>query len=144
MSAWSSALTRQMMRPDGDSRKSVKAPHPNPGANGVPNGIGVRLDVRYDGPIPTSILTDPTRLRQILTNLVGNAIKFTEEGGVQVVVTLGDAPDTLRFDVLDSGIGMTPEQVATIFRPFVQGDGSTTRRFGGTGLGLTICRRLAE
>ncbi len=104
--------------------------------------IGLSLEV--DGDIPETITTDPTRLRQIVTNLLGNALKFTESGGVQV--TLRYAADTggLSIAVRDSGIGMTPEQLQRIFDPFVQADSSITRRFGGTGLGLAISKRFAE
>ena len=105
------------------------------------------LVVEYDGAIPKSIQCDPTRLRQILVNLVGNAIKFTEVGSVRLVVRSvlgGDTMSRLQFDVIDTGIGMTPEQVSRLFRPFTQADSSTTRKFGGTGLGLTISKRLAE
>jgi len=108
---------------------------------------GITLDVTYAGPIPQTIRTDPTRLRQVLINLVGNAIKFTNTGGVNLVVTLGPNPGAedslLEFAIIDSGIGLTAEQIARLFRPFEQADSSTTRRFGGTGLGLTICKRLA-
>ncbi len=104
------------------------------------------LDAVYKGGIPRIIRTDPTRLRQILINLVGNAIKFTESGGVTLAV--GMRPQSIdpqiRFDVIDSGIGMTDEQARSLFHPFTQADTSTTREFGGTGLGLTICKRLAE
>jgi CheY-like chemotaxis protein len=83
-----------------------------------------------------------------LINLVGNAIKFTEAGGVNVVVSCsaseGAANPQMTFEVIDSGIGLTQEQLANLFQPFTQADASTTRRFGGTGLGLTICRRLAQ
>ena len=88
---------------------------------------------------------DPLRLRQVLTNLVSNAIKFTESGFVRVSAGCLGRDDTslhLRFSVSDSGIGIAPEQQAILFRPFVQADSSTTRRFGGTGLGLAICREL--
>jgi PAS domain S-box-containing protein len=106
----------------------------------------ITLDVTYAGPIPQTIKTDPTRLRQILINLVGNAIKFTSKGGVNVVVSLRrNQPNSLlELEIVDSGIGMSPEQIAALFQPFQQADTSTTRRFGGTGLGLTICKRLAE
>ncbi len=101
--------------------------------------------------IPPFILTDRLRLRQILLNLVGNAIKFTETGGVQIRLSSSatgpdqsDGPIEMRFEVSDSGIGITPEQIERLFRHFSQTDGSTTRRFGGTGLGLAISKRLAE
>jgi len=106
------------------------------------------FEVKLDGTIPQTIQSDPTRLRQILTNLAGNAIKFTETGWVRLIVGLVDPADSanprLRFDVADSGVGMTIEQIARLFQPFVQGDNSTTRKFGGTGLGLTISQRLAR
>jgi PAS domain S-box-containing protein len=108
---------------------------------------GITLDVAYAGQIPRKIETDPTRLRQILINLVGNAIKFTESGGVNVVATFVKSPGRagqLRFTVTDTGIGMTVDQLQGLFRPFEQADNSTTRRFGGSGLGLSICKRLAQ
>jgi PAS domain S-box-containing protein len=108
---------------------------------------GLPLEIEYVGGIPETILCDPTRLRQILINLVGNAIKFTETGSVRLVTRLvqGTArPPTLQFDVIDTGIGMTHEQSSRLFQPFTQADASTTRKFGGTGLGLTISKRLAE
>jgi CheY-like chemotaxis protein len=103
--------------------------------------------VRQDGRLPATIRTDPTRLRQILVNLCGNAIKFTEAGEVELVARLvaaPDAPPMLDFAVRDTGIGLSPEALGRIFQAFEQADGSTTRRFGGTGLGLTISRRLAR
>jgi PAS domain S-box-containing protein len=106
---------------------------------------GLELKARYVGLLPEQILCDPTRLRQILLNLVGNALKFTEHGSVVVTVraTQGDAPQ-LQFEVNDTGIGMSHEQMSRLFRPFTQSDSSTTRKYGGTGLGLSICKRLAE
>ncbi len=105
------------------------------------------LKLEYVGPIPESIQSDPLRLRQVLINLVGNAIKFTETGGVRMIARLvqrlGKAP-LLQVDVIDSGIGLTQQQMSRLFTPFVQADSSTTRKFGGTGLGLTISKRLAE
>ncbi len=105
------------------------------------------LDVEWEGPLPESIQSDPTRLRQVLVNLVGNAIKFTESGGVTLSVGL-DASDAenplLRFVVRDTGIGMTQQQLDSIFAEFAQADTSMTRRFGGTGLGLAISRRFTE
>ena len=109
---------------------------------------GISLQVEYHGPIPEAICTDPTRLRQVLINLLGNAIKFTEVGGVRLVVSLLDPPQApnpqIGFEVIDTGVGIQPEQWATIFQPFTQADSSTTRRFGGTGLGLAISKRLAQ
>jgi len=105
------------------------------------------LEVEYAGPIPESIHSDPTRLRQILINLVGNAVKFTEVGTVRLLASLLDEagrPPKLKFDVIDTGIGMTEELVGRIFQPFTQGRMSTTRQFSGTGLGLTISQRLAQ
>jgi signal transduction histidine kinase/HPt (histidine-containing phosphotransfer) domain-containing protein/ActR/RegA family two-component response regulator len=107
---------------------------------------GLSLALRYGNAIPETIVTDPTRLRQILINLLGNAIKFTERGGVELHVRLepNDGDPRLRFDVIDTGIGMDRAQSQRLFEPFSQADGSTTRRFGGTGLGLAISRQLAR
>lgn len=104
------------------------------------------LQIEVEGLLPTTILSDPLRLKQILVNLVGNAIKFTEQGGVRIVARYVKTNDLseLRFDVIDSGTGMTPVQIEKLFQPFTQADTSTTRRFGGTGLGLTISKRLAS
>ena len=108
---------------------------------------GIRLTVTVDPAIPPCLVGDSFRLKQVLVNLVGNAIKFTENGEVSLELRL--LPGTgeefvIEFTVRDSGIGMTPEQLAGIFEPFIQGDGSTTRTYGGTGLGLSICRRLVH
>jgi signal transduction histidine kinase/CheY-like chemotaxis protein len=104
---------------------------------------GLSFDVEYLGPIPRTIQSDPTRLRQILLNLCGNAVKFTHTGGVRVVCGLVPDQPCLRFDIVDTGIGLSPEQQDHLFAPFTQADTSTTRKFGGTGLGLAISRRLA-
>ncbi len=107
---------------------------------------GLPFAVEYIGNIPETIQSDPTRLRQILINLIGNAIKFTETGGVRLITRLinDQQKPLMQFDIVDTGIGMTEEQVADLFRPFSQADSSTTRKFGGTGLGLTISKRFAE
>jgi signal transduction histidine kinase/DNA-binding response OmpR family regulator len=108
---------------------------------------GLSFTVHYEGPVPETIRSDPIRLRQVLINLVNNAIKFTEQGGVRLEVRLlrGElAEPMLRFDVVDTGIGMDPQQLANLFQPFNQVDSSPTRRFGGTGLGLVISKRIVH
>jgi PAS domain S-box-containing protein len=108
---------------------------------------GINLIVSADGPIPAFIETDPLRLRQILMNIVGNALKFTERGSIEVkvkTVTERDGSTRLAFVVTDTGPGITPEQAGKLFKPFSQADASTTRKFGGTGLGLTLSRKLAR
>jgi CheY-like chemotaxis protein/HPt (histidine-containing phosphotransfer) domain-containing protein len=108
---------------------------------------GLGFGISFDGPIPRLIQTDPTRLRQIIVNLLGNALKFTKTGKIDMRIRderAGSGSIVLRIDVIDSGIGMTPEVLARLFQPFTQGDESITRKFGGTGLGLTISRRLAK
>ncbi|MCC6906864.1 MAG: response regulator [Phycisphaerales bacterium] len=109
---------------------------------------GLALKTRTDGSIPEFIQADPTRLRQILINLVGNAIKFTDSGWVKITSRLIQSEDggkpMLKIDVIDSGVGMSASQLGRIFKPFAQADSSTTRRYGGTGLGLTISQRLAH
>jgi PAS domain S-box-containing protein len=109
---------------------------------------GLSMDARYEFPLPETILSDPARVRQILINLVGNAVKFTFEGHVEIVVRcttdVQAGRASIAFDVKDTGIGMTPEQMGRLFQPFAQADSSTTRQYGGTGLGLAISKRLAE
>ncbi|MGE3107814.1 MAG: sensor histidine kinase [Phycisphaerales bacterium] len=108
---------------------------------------GLELTARIDGELPKCAKTDPTRLRQILVNLLGNAVKFTHAGSVGLVArweATGPKHSRIVFDVIDTGIGMTPEQAARLFKPFSQADSTTTRKYGGTGLGLVICKRLAE
>jgi signal transduction histidine kinase/ActR/RegA family two-component response regulator len=135
---------------------------------------GIGLEVEYDGAIPAAIRTDPIRMRQILMNLVGNALKFTEEGCIRLTVRyLADGqvpsverprhavssedfpgprtaalpalgPGKLLFKIQDTGIGMSPEQVTHLFEAFTQADASTTRKYGGTGLGLAICKSLTQ
>ena len=106
---------------------------------------GIALDLHHEFPIPAEVRTDPTRLRQVLVNLVGNAIKFTDKGGVSICLAYeaGPAP-MLRIEVADTGIGMTGQQIDRVFRPFAQADDSITRTYGGTGLGLAISKRLVE
>ncbi len=108
---------------------------------------GLRLLVEFVGPVPEVVRTDPTRLRQILMNVVGNAVKFTEVGQVRITVRLnrdGANGPELEIETTDTGPGMSPEIIERLFTPFTQADASTSRRFGGTGLGLTISKRLAE
>ncbi|MFQ5411430.1 MAG: response regulator [Phycisphaerae bacterium] len=107
---------------------------------------GLALHAESVGAIPETILSDPTRLRQCLINLIGNAIKFTEQGAVRLITRFvpDEANPQMQFDILDTGAGMTREQIVNIFLPFTQADTSTTRKFGGTGLGLTISKRFAE
>ena len=104
------------------------------------------FSVTFQGPIPRILHTDSLRMKQILVNLIGNAVKFTRHGKIslQVSCAIGPKSSRLKFEVHDTGVGMTAEQLARLFKPFTQADESTTRRFGGTGLGLTISRRLAR
>ncbi|TWT91036.1 Autoinducer 2 sensor kinase/phosphatase LuxQ [Pseudobythopirellula maris] len=109
---------------------------------------GIELSLDLDDALPESVVIDSVRLRQVLINLVGNAIKFTPQGEVKVISCYDAEQDgvegTLCVDVVDTGIGMTAEQQAMLFRPFNQADNSMRRDFGGTGLGLTISRRFAQ
>ena len=107
---------------------------------------GLDLSARLETPVPERIQGDPTRLRQILVNLLGNAIKFTSAGRVELRVGLvdRDTDPRLAFTVVDTGIGITAEHLSTLFQPFQQADASVSRQYGGTGLGLAICRRLTE
>jgi two-component system CheB/CheR fusion protein len=108
---------------------------------------GLEFEVSFDGMIPRQLQTDSLRLRQILVNLLGNAVKFTDSGKISVRICdegAGTANIALRIDVCDTGIGMSQEQLSRLFRPFAQADESITRKFGGTGLGLAISARLAK
>ncbi len=106
----------------------------------------LEFGITFNSRIPETIQTDPRRLRQVLINLIGNAIKFTEEGEVKLEISYEDSADTpsLTFAVRDTGIGMAQEQQDRLFKPFSQGDASVTRKYGGSGLGLAISRRLIE
>jgi len=110
-------------------------------------GKGLNLTCYVDPDVSRTLRGDPDRLRQVLLNLVGNAIKFTSDGAVDVRIRLlhrGVDDETLWFEVFDSGLGIPGDVLPRLFQPFTQADESTTRRFGGTGLGLSICRRLVE
>ena len=115
---------------------------------GRANDKGITLEKEYAGPFPRTIESDPTRLRQILFNLVGNSIKFTESGSVRIrmdtPVSLDTVRATLRFDVIDTGIGIPQEKLDSLFQPFEQAESSHARRYGGTGLGLAISSQLAQ
>ncbi|MBV8678921.1 MAG: response regulator [Aquitalea sp.] len=107
---------------------------------------GLQLVLEVDEGLAPVLLLDPLRLRQILQNFVSNAVKFTANGGITLRVAVLEqefAAQTLRFDIIDTGIGIAPESLARLFEPFTQAESDTSRRFGGTGLGLAICRRLA-
>ena len=106
----------------------------------------IGLEFHADGPLPETILSDPSRFRQILTNLIGKAIKFTDSGAVRVVTRLVQTPgrSVLEVDISDTGIGIAQDKLEAVFNPFDQADSSVARRFGGTGLGLPISRRFAR
>ncbi len=105
------------------------------------------LEIQYESNIPKQIISDPARIRQILTNIVGNAVKFTEKGGIKIVVKTKDClKDSVEFQVsvIDTGPGFPESQAKKLFQPFVQVDTSTTRKFGGTGLGLVLAQKMAK
>ena len=106
------------------------------------NSKGLSVGVLIDHALPRIVRGDAGRIRQVLTNLVGNAIKFTEQG--EVLVNVERAENRIRFAVRDTGIGIAPEVLPRLFQPFMQADASTTRKFGGTGLGLVISKQIAE
>jgi CheY-like chemotaxis protein len=108
---------------------------------------GLKMSVMAEGPVPRLLETDPLRLRQILLNIVGNAVKFTKAGTIEVKIHSTHLPNDhfeLSFDVKDTGPGISAENVKKIFEPFTQGDGSITRKHGGTGLGLVLSKRMAN
>ena len=106
---------------------------------------GLNLTSRVGEAVPNQLIGDQNRIRQVLTNLLGNAIKFTDEGSVHVdVMRQSRRKIVLRFSVQDTGAGIPADQVQAVLDPFTQVDGSTTRNYGGTGLGLAISKRLAE
>lgn len=104
---------------------------------------GLAFGIAFNRGIPTQITSDPVRLKQILINLCGNAVKFTDTGAVRIHVACNRMGERIEFDVMDSGIGLTPEQSGKLFQAFSQADASTTRRYGGTGLGLSLSKKLA-
>jgi len=108
------------------------------------HGKGIAISSFVDERLPATVTGDAPRLRQVLLNLAGNAVKFTETGGVTVIVEPGTGEHAVRFSVRDTGIGLAPEDQARIFREFEQADTSSTRKFGGTGLGLAISKRIVE
>ena len=105
---------------------------------------GLEFNILCEFPLPEKIQTDPTRLRQIIINLCGNALKFTEKGSISLSVRCDREQEVLVARVVDTGIGMKPEQIGRLFDPFAQGSAAISRQYGGTGLGLSISRRLAE
>jgi PAS domain S-box-containing protein len=130
---------------DVDLRTTVSEAVATLGAQAAAKGLALKAGVGPD--VPSAVRTDPTRLRQVLFNLVGNAIKFTSRGSITLDVSLESADDVralVRFSVRDTGIGIPPDRLDRLFKSFSQVDSSTTRHFGGTGLGLSIVRQLAD
>lgn len=111
---------------------------------GQANKKNLDFSIDYNYPLPARIISDPLRLKQILLNICSNAIKFTHNGHVRIAMQYDKNQDTLTFSVRDTGIGMTPEHLQNIFKPFKQADASVSRQFGGTGLGLSLSKRLVE
>ena len=107
------------------------------------NAKGLTFKTQFEFPIPKTIVSDYLRIKQIIINLVSNAIKFTETGHVIIVMKFENNKRNIIFQVIDSGIGMTESQLASIFEAFTQADSSTTRKYGGTGLGLSLSKELA-
>ncbi|MEZ5404299.1 MAG: response regulator [Bryobacteraceae bacterium] len=107
-------------------------------------GTGIEAVLEISPDAPERVVGDPTRLRRVLTNLIGNAIKFTQGGEIHVTVETGSRPGLVLFSVRDTGTGIAPSQAAAIFEPFTQADSTVTRRYGGTGLGLAIARDLTR
>jgi two-component system, sensor histidine kinase and response regulator len=105
---------------------------------------GIALEVGIAPEVPAQVAGDPMRLRQILLNLLGNAVKFTDRGGVTLRVACADPPPTIRFSVTDTGMGISAADQLKLFKPFSQASGEISQKFGGTGLGLVLCRQLAE
>jgi CheY-like chemotaxis protein len=108
---------------------------------------GLALEVDYAFPLPETVHTDPVRLRQVLTNLIGNAVKFTERGAIRIAVRCTRETDSsarMQFAISDTGIGIPADKIGELFDPFTQVDASASRSYGGTGLGLAISRRLAK
>ena len=112
------------------------------GKQATEKGLEFRIDYHY--PLPGEIKTDPLRLKQILLNLGSNAVKFTRDGSIKIAVSCDWNSNALSFEFIDTGVGLAPDQEEKLFSPFTQADSSTTRRYGGTGLGLHLSKRLAE
>ena len=100
--------------------------------------------IENNDPLPNKVKSDPTRIKQVLLNLCSNALKFTSEGSIRMKINFDEAQSLLKFSIIDTGIGMSEAQLAKLFQPFTQADSSTTRKYGGTGLGLYITKRLVE